>query len=241
ESGNATAVEVFFREMGRRGFDPDIVTYNVVVDALCKKRRIDDAFDLVEVMKRKECRPNIWTYTTLIHGLGIVRKKNQAYEVFAELKRNGFEPDTAVYNALISCFCKAGDVDGGLRLMKKMEKESVGCDNVTYHTLLSAFRDLGKKEEVCELFGIMMARDHLLKASTAVILMKFFCNSGLNNMAFKLWDYVVKKGCCPHGHVSNLFITELCYSGKLQEAHDCFREILEKGLHPYRQSFDILQ
>ncbi|GLJ43024.1 hypothetical protein SUGI_0892920 [Cryptomeria japonica] len=241
ESGNAVAVEVFFREMQRRGFDPDIVTYNIVVDALCKKRRIDDAFELVEVIKRKGCRPNIWTYTTLIHGLGIVKNKNRACELFAELKSSGFEPDTALYNALICCFCKAGDVKWGLRSMKEMEKEGVGCDNVTYHTLLSALTNLRKEDGVCELFGRMVARDHVLTSATAIMLMKFFCSSGLHDKAFQLWDYVLRKGCCPHGHVSNLLITELCYRGKLEEAYNCFAEILGKGLHPYKQSFDILQ
>lgn len=241
ESGNAVATEIFFREMIRRGFSPNIVTYNILIDALCKGSRVHDALELLEVMKKNHCCPDIRTYTTLIHGLGIVRDIDRARKLFDEMIINGHGPDTTAYNALISCFCKSGRVKDGLILMKEMEEKGVGCDNMTYHTILYAFQELQNEEEVCELFVRMISQDWVPRVSTAVMLMKFFCSSGLHDMAIKLWNYVIKKGSCPHGHVSNMLITELCYSGKLHEAYSCFKEILEKGLHPYRQSVTVLQ
>eukprot|EP01018_Ginkgo_biloba_P039626 Gb_12874 [translate_table: standard] len=241
ESCNATAAEIFFRDMIRRGCNPDAVTYNILIDALCKDRRIDNAFELVDVMKRRGCNLTIRTYTTLIHGLGIVRNVERARQVFVEITMNGFEPDTAAYNALISCFCKAGRVEDGLKLMDEMGSKGLCCDDMTYHTVFSAFLNLNKEEEVCELFTKMVAGDCVPKVSTATKLMKFFCSSGRHDMAFDLWNYVIQKGSCPHGHVSDLLITELCYSGKLQEAYDCCREIIEKGRHPYWQSYNMLQ
>lgn len=72
EAGDVTAVELFYHEMVQRGFKPNSITYNIRIDAYCKKGCFGDALRLLEEMEQVNCFPTLETITTLIHGAGIV-------------------------------------------------------------------------------------------------------------------------------------------------------------------------
>eukprot|EP00252_Welwitschia_mirabilis_P021699 TRINITY_DN5637_c0_g1_i1.p1 TRINITY_DN5637_c0_g1~~TRINITY_DN5637_c0_g1_i1.p1 ORF type:complete len:509 (+),score=53.71 TRINITY_DN5637_c0_g1_i1:39-1565(+) len=241
ESGRSVAAEIFFRDIQRRGFKPSVVTYNTLVDALCKDKRVKDAMEVVKSMKQNQCDPDIKTYTTLIHGWGLLRNSVEAKKVFDEMKSFGLQPDIAAFNAIINSFCNEGLVDSALQVMEGMEERGVPFDNRTFHFLYSALIRTKNSRSLRKLFEKMIGVGHLPKAVTVILLLKYFFESGQDDMAMSFWNYVREKGCSPHGHAINVFVAGLCYSGKLQEAYDCCSELVEKGIRPHKRTFDILK
>lgn len=67
ESGDITAVELFYHEMVRRGFKPNSVTYNIRIDVYCKKGRVGDALRLLEEMELAGRVINELIKLTIIH------------------------------------------------------------------------------------------------------------------------------------------------------------------------------
>ncbi|GMH00740.1 hypothetical protein Nepgr_002579 [Nepenthes gracilis] len=55
-----------FRMMLFKGFAPDIVTYNCLIDGCCKTYRIGRALELFEDMNKRSCAPNRVTYNSFI-------------------------------------------------------------------------------------------------------------------------------------------------------------------------------
>ncbi|KAL0363934.1 UNVERIFIED_CONTAM: Pentatricopeptide repeat-containing protein, partial [Sesamum angustifolium] len=135
ESGDVTAVELFYHEMIRRGFKPNNVTNSIRIDAYCKKGHFGDALRLFEAMELANCAPSLETITTLIHGAGVARNITKAKQLFEDIPKRSLQPDTAAYNALLSSLIRSKDVISATALMDEMEKRNIEHDNVTYHTM----------------------------------------------------------------------------------------------------------
>ncbi|XP_043718646.1 pentatricopeptide repeat-containing protein At3g61360 isoform X3 [Telopea speciosissima] len=227
ESGDVTSVELFYHEMVRRGFKPNVVTYNIRIDAYCKKGCFGDGLRLLEEMERVNCFPTIETITTLIHGAGIARNLSRARQLFEEIPLRNLRPDIGVYNALIATFIRARDVESAIGLMDEMEE-------------LGLKRSDGL-EGVCKMYQRLVERNFVPKMRTVVMLMKFFCENRRPDLGLDLWGYLVERGCCPHGHALDLLVTGLCSHGRGEEAYECSKQVLERGRHLSEGGFHMLE
>uniref|UniRef100_A0A5B7B523 Pentatricopeptide repeat-containing protein n=1 Tax=Davidia involucrata TaxID=16924 RepID=A0A5B7B523_DAVIN len=241
ESGDTTAVELFYHEMVRRGFKPNGVTYNIRIDAYCKKGCFGDGLRLVQEMERICCMPTLETITTLIHGAGIARNTTKARQLFNEISMRNLRPDIGAYNALMSSLIRSRDVKSAAGLMDEMEKKSIGHDNVTYHTMFLGLMKTTGIDGVSELYQKMIERNFVPKTRTVVMLMKFFCENSRLDLGLNLWEYLVERGHCPHGHALDLLVTALCSRGRVQEAFECSKQMLERGRHMSEAVFRLLE
>lgn len=242
ESGDVTSVELFYHEMVKRGFSPDCVTYNVRIDAYCKKGRFGDALRLLEEMESGGFVPTIETITTLIHGAGLVKNTGKAWRLFNEIPLRNLVADTGAYNALVTVLVRNKDVESAVSLMDEMiGKKHVEPDSVTYHTLFLGLMRSRGIEGVSELYLKMTGRKFVPKARTVVMLMKYFCQNFRLDLGLSLWNYLVEKGYCPHAHALDLLVTGLCSRGLVLEAFRCSKQVLERGRHMSAAAFLMLE
>lgn len=231
ESGDITSVELFFHEMVKRGFKPNNVTYSIRIDAYCKKGCFDDGLRLLEEMERVNCLATLETITTLIHGAGIARNVTRAWELFNNLSTRMLYPDVGAYNAMISVLVKCRQVDSAVNLMNEMIEKDMTPDGITYHTLFHGLMKSDGIEAVRGLYEKMVLQNFVPDTRTAVMLMKFFCGNRHVDLGLNLWDYLMEKGSCPHDHALALLVTSLCSHGRVQEAFECAKQMLNRGRH----------
>ncbi|KAF5931696.1 hypothetical protein HYC85_027867 [Camellia sinensis] len=159
ESGDVTAVELFYHEMVRRGFKPNNVTYNIRIDAYCKKGCFGDGLRLLTEMEGVNCLPTIETITTLIHGAGVAQNIAKARELFEEIPMRNLRADTGAYNALLSSLVRCRDMESATGLMDEMEEKGIGHDNITYHTMFFGLMKSKNLDSVSELFDKMTKKN----------------------------------------------------------------------------------
>ncbi|XP_057982544.1 pentatricopeptide repeat-containing protein At3g61360-like isoform X2 [Malania oleifera] len=241
ELGDVTAVELFYHEMVRRGFKPNNVTYNIRIDAYCKRGCFGDGLRLLEEMERVNCLPTLETITTLIHGAGVARNILKAQQLFEEIPRKNLKPDVGAYNALISSLIRFKDVKSAVGLMDDMEEKNIGFDSVTYHTMFFGLMKLNGIDGVLDLYYKMTGSNFMPKTRTVVMLMKLFCENRRLDLGLNLWCYLMGRGYCPHGHALDLLVTGLCSHGRVQEAFECSRQTLDRGRHISEAAFRMLQ
>ncbi|KAK6792274.1 hypothetical protein RDI58_011355 [Solanum bulbocastanum] len=241
ESGDITAVELFYHEMVKRGFKLNSVTYCIRIDAYCKKGRLGDALKLLEEMDRVNCLPTVETITTLIHGAGIARNISKAKELFNELFKRNLQPDTGAFNALLSSLIKSRDVKSAAVLMDEMVEKNIEFDNLTYHTMFWGLIRSNDVGGVIDLYERMVDKSFLPKARTVVMLMKFFCENQRVDLGLSLWNYLMNKGHCPHCHSLEILVTGLCSRGRVEEAFECSEQMLKKGRHMSELVFQMLK
>ncbi|CAL5191230.1 unnamed protein product [Lathyrus oleraceus] len=241
ESGDVTSVELFYHEMVKRGFSPDSVTYNIRIDAYCKKGRFGDGLCLLEEMESKKFVPSVETITTLIHGAGLVQNTGKAWQLFNEIPLRNLVVDSCAYNALITTLVRNKDVVSALSLMDEMIEKQIEPDGVTYHTMFLGLMRSRGIEGVSELYLKMTQRKFVPKTRTVVLLMKYFCQNRQLDLSLSLWNYLVEKGHCPHAHALDLLVTALCSRGLVQEAFLCSKQTLERGRYMSSTAFLMLE
>uniref|UniRef100_A0A7C9ABV8 Pentacotripeptide-repeat region of PRORP domain-containing protein n=1 Tax=Opuntia streptacantha TaxID=393608 RepID=A0A7C9ABV8_OPUST len=100
-----------FRLMLFKGFVPDIVTYNSLIDGCCKTYRIDRALELFEDMKKRGCTPNRVTYDSFIRYYSVVNEIDKAIEMLRSMQGiNHGMPTTSSYTPIIHALCESGRV-----------------------------------------------------------------------------------------------------------------------------------
>ncbi|KAK1430906.1 hypothetical protein QVD17_14014 [Tagetes erecta] len=241
EAGDVTSVELFYHEMIRRGFKPDVVTYNIRIDCYCKKGRFLDGLRLLEEMEQVNCFPTLKTITTLIHGAGIAKNTNKARQIFDELPKRKLLPDSGAYNALMTAYIRSGDVKAATRLMDEMEENNLLHDTVTFHTMFLGLMKSNGIDGVLELYNKMIDRNFVPKTPTVLMLMSFFCKKRKLDEAFGFWNYLIESGYCPHSHAMDVLLKSLCSHGREEQAFECSVQILEKGRQLSNNSFRVLE
>nr|UPT48477.1 pentatricopeptide repeat protein AaPPR144 [Agave angustifolia]UPT49828.1 pentatricopeptide repeat protein AaPPR1574 [Agave angustifolia] len=99
-----------FRHILFEGFEPDVVTYNCLIDGLCKTYRIEHARQLFDEMVLKGCLPNRVTNNSFVRYYSVVNEVGKAIEMMkmVVLCRHGV-PSCSSYTSVIH-LCEAGRV-----------------------------------------------------------------------------------------------------------------------------------
>ncbi|XLU58242.1 hypothetical protein S245_052890, partial [Arachis hypogaea] len=73
--------------------DPNIFTYNILIDGLCKSGRLIDAKEIFQDLSVKGYRPNVRTYNIMINGLCKEGLFEEALALLSKMEGNGCLPD----------------------------------------------------------------------------------------------------------------------------------------------------
>ncbi|CAN6679340.1 unnamed protein product [Malus baccata var. baccata] len=100
-----------FRNMLFRGFVPDVVTYNSLINGCCKTYRIERALELFEDMNKRGCTPNRVTYDSFIRYYAAVNEIDKAVEMLWKMQnlKHGM-PTSSSYTPIIHALCEAGRI-----------------------------------------------------------------------------------------------------------------------------------
>ncbi|XP_058075169.1 pentatricopeptide repeat-containing protein At1g77405 [Magnolia sinica] len=97
-----------FRDMLFKGFVPDVVTFNCLIDGLCKTYRIGRALELFDDMLQKGLTPNRVTYNSFIRYYSAVNEIDKAIVMMSSMRsRNHGIPTSSSYTPIIHALCEA--------------------------------------------------------------------------------------------------------------------------------------
>ncbi|XP_004292714.1 PREDICTED: pentatricopeptide repeat-containing protein At1g77405 [Fragaria vesca subsp. vesca] len=98
-----------FRNMVFRGFVPDVVTYNALINGCCKNYRIERALELFEDMMKRDCTPNRVTYDSFIRYYAAVNEIDKAVDMLRRMQdMNHGLATSSSYTPIIHALCEAG-------------------------------------------------------------------------------------------------------------------------------------
>ncbi|GJV11861.1 pentatricopeptide repeat-containing protein [Tanacetum coccineum] len=95
------AEKVFMKIKGLK-FEPDLDTYNSMINGYARVRKMGDVERLVAEMKRRNIEPDLVTYYPMVNGYVLVKKMEDV---------GGIELDLFTYVTMIKGYVKADSVD----------------------------------------------------------------------------------------------------------------------------------
>ncbi|XP_021770042.1 pentatricopeptide repeat-containing protein At2g31400, chloroplastic-like [Chenopodium quinoa] len=219
-------------EMGIRGIDQDVFTYNTLLDVICKVGKMDLAFDIMSEMTAKNVMPNVVTYSTVIDGFAKAGRLEDALGMFEEMKCAGIALDRVCYNALLSIFLKLGRFKDALNVCKEMESCGIRKDVVTYNALLGGFGKQGKYDEVRQVFDQMRRVRVLPNVLTYSTLIDVYSKGGLYREALEVFKEFKQAGLKADVVLYSGLIDTLCKNGFVKSAVLLLDEMTKEGIRP---------
>lgn len=221
-------MNLLMKEMKEKNIQPDVVTYGILINHLCKIRRVDEAIEVLEKMKVDaeenggiSVEPDVVLYNTLIDGLCKVGRQEEALVLMEKMKsEDGCSPTTSTYNTIMDGFCKVGEIDRSFELFNQMNNEGVIPNVITYNTLIDGMCKCGRVSSALQLLNEMLRTGMKANATTYTVLITAFCNVNNIEKAMKLFDQMLESGTISDATVYHSLISGLSQAGRMDDA--CF-------------------
>ncbi|KAL4349951.1 hypothetical protein S245_032828 [Arachis hypogaea] len=130
-----------WNEMIDKGFKPDVVAHNIMLEGLLRCKKKSDAIKLFEIMKAKDrgCQPDAALYTCLITGFGRQRRMDLISDLLKTMRKRGCPPDGKTYNALIKVMTSQHMPDDAMRIYKMMIQSGIKPTIHTYNMIMKSY------------------------------------------------------------------------------------------------------
>ncbi|GFP84309.1 pentatricopeptide repeat-containing protein at1g77405 [Phtheirospermum japonicum] len=134
-----------FRLMLFKGFNPDVVTYNCLINGCCKTNRIGRALELFDEMSERGCAPNRVTYDSFIRYYSAVNEVDLAIGMLRRMKeRKHGVPSTSSYTPIVHGLCEVGRVVEAVGFVAEMVEVGSVPREYTYKLVCEALELEGK-------------------------------------------------------------------------------------------------
>ncbi|KAG7653119.1 Pentatricopeptide repeat [Arabidopsis suecica] len=141
---------MLFEAMGTEGEQPNVVTYNVMINAYCKLRILKEARKL-----RTKWKSRGWF---LIHiltrrsysGEFISGNVDEATRLFDEMCSKGLVQNVVRYTTMISGLSKAGQSNESFELYGEMKKKGYKIEDRVYTALVQSLHSAETKSNLFE-------------------------------------------------------------------------------------------
>ncbi|CAN4095532.1 unnamed protein product [Withania somnifera] len=227
----------FLEEMLEKRIDPSVVTYNVLLNGICRRASLhpDGRFDKVirdaekvfDEMIERGVEPDVTSYSILLHVYSRAHKPELSLEKLRIMRRKGICPNIVTYTSVIKCLCSCGRLEDAELLLEQMVSNGFkGRKDVD-----GALRLYGKMKQ-----GSLWSPS----VSTFNILLGMLLKLGRIGLARDIWDDMKNSGVAPDLDSYTLLIHGFCEKQNWKPACEFFMEMIEKGFLPQKVTFETL-
>merc|ERR1719333_468731 len=190
-----------YEEMREQEIQPNMITYNTILNAFAKGGAMQRVPALLEDMKAivPPIEPDIVTYSTIVKGFCNCGSLDRALKVVKDMKSNGkYAPDEVMYNSLLSGCAKEHRPDEALQLLSDMKKSGVAPSNYTLSMLVKL---MGRCKRLNQAFVMLddISKEYDLKINVQVYtcLIQGCFNAGQPGKAIALHEKIIREGLHP--------------------------------------------
>ncbi|PHT58521.1 Pentatricopeptide repeat-containing protein, mitochondrial [Capsicum baccatum] len=241
----------FLGEMLDKGIDPNVVSYNVLLNGICRRAslHLDGRFDKVireaekvfEEMTERGVEPDVTSYSILLHVYSRAHKPELSLEKLRIMRHTGICPNIVTYTSVIKCLCSCGMLEDAELLLEQMVSNGVTPTSTTYNCFFKEFKGRKDVDGALRLYK-KMKQNSLCSPSVCTfnILLGMLLKLGRIGMARDIWDDMKDSGAGPDLDSYTLLIHGFCEKQKWKTACEFFMEMIEKGFLPHKVTFETL-
>ncbi|TKY63083.1 Pentatricopeptide repeat-containing protein mitochondrial [Spatholobus suberectus] len=218
-----------FDDLQALGLEKNTESMNLLLDALCKERFVEQAREIFLELKQ-HIAPNAHTFNIFIHGWCKVCRVDEAHWTIQEMKGYGCRPCVISYSTIIQCYCQEGNFGRVYELLDEMQAQGCSPNVITYTTVMCALAKAEKFEEALEVPKRM--RSSGCRPDT------LFCNSfiytlgragRLDDAAYVFKVEMPKAGVVPNTSTYNSMISMFCHYAQEKRAFEILKEMENSG------------
>ncbi|PKA49706.1 Pentatricopeptide repeat-containing protein [Apostasia shenzhenica] len=244
-AGKPDSAVRLFLSLHHHGCRQDTNSFNILLDVLCKTRRVRKAASLFRSLNGR-FRADAVTYNILADGWCRVKRTAAALDVLKEMVDSGLEPTLTTHNILLKGFFRSGQVNEGwdffLQMKRRGKKDDSCCrpDVISYTTVVHGLGLAGQTEKARKVFDEMIAHGCLPSVATYNALIQVLCKKNEIHSALKVFDEMLSRGYTPNVTTYNVVIRGLCHAGEMERAMGFMEAMRSEGSEPTVQTYNLV-
>lgn len=241
----------FLRDMIDSGIEPNLVTFNVLLDGICRRaslhpeerlqRTLVNAEKVFDEMRERGIDPDVNSYSIVLHVYSRAHKPQLTLDKLKEMKEKGIYPTVATYTSVMKCLCSCGRLEEAEMLLCEMVRNGVSPSPTTYNCFFKEYK--GRKDAAAALrLYRMMKDDRLCQPSTLTynLLLQMFLKWDQIETMIEIWEDLRGTATGPDLDSYTVLIHGLCQKQRWRQACHYFVEMIERGLLPQKATFETL-
>ncbi|XP_050377317.1 pentatricopeptide repeat-containing protein At4g30825, chloroplastic [Argentina anserina] len=140
-------ISEMFDQMLQRGFVPNTITFNVMLDVYGKAKLLKKAKKLFLMAQKWDLVDTI-SYNTIIAAYGRNKDFKSMSSTIREMQFKGFSVSLEVYNSMLNAYGKESQMEQFRSVLQRMKKTSCDSDHHTYNIMLNIYGEQGWIDEV---------------------------------------------------------------------------------------------
>ncbi|KAF9581879.1 hypothetical protein BGW38_000941 [Lunasporangiospora selenospora] len=149
--GNVNNVEETMRLMEELGIEPDLETFDYLMEAYYFAGNLEKAQGVIETMLKSSLVPTISAFNSLLKIHVKQRDLTGAFKVFEALKEH-HRPNTEVFTTLVRGCLRAGEFDLGWKVFNQMQVSGATPSESTYSLMIHACAKTDQVEKALDIF-----------------------------------------------------------------------------------------
>ncbi|KAH0455290.1 hypothetical protein IEQ34_015322 [Dendrobium chrysotoxum] len=189
--------------------EPNRISYNILINALCERDLLDDALNTLDLMEEREIKPDLVTFNTLLNAFyskGMILK---ADEIWQRMTENGIQPDVRSFNAKIRAFAWQGQILEAMEVLEELRRVGLEPDTLTFNALIKGYCRQGNLDEAKRIYKQMGKKGCFPDRHTLRELIPKLCGGGEVDLALNICIKAIDNGFVVDVGIIQVMIDEL--------------------------------
>lgn len=210
-------VSRIFDEMLQRGFSPNTITINVMLNVYGKSKLFIKAKRLFW-MAQKRGLVDVISYNTIIAAYGQNKKLKNMSSTVRKMQFKGFSVSLEAYNCMLDAYGKDKQMEIFRSVLQRMKESNCASDHYTYNIMINIYGEQGWIAEVTGVLSELKERGLGLDLCSYNTLIKAYGIAGMVEDAVHLVKEMRENGIEPDKITYINLITTLQKNDKFLEA-----------------------
>ena len=214
----------------RVAVQPDAYSFNIMINAYARARRVEQASRMLVEMRRANCTPDAITYSTLIKAYVSTAQMSRAFGLLEDMAKMQMLDATA-FNTVLAGLARRKQWRQAKELLSQMEdEEGVDPDLMSYSHGITACVRARRVDEAKKMFRTMQDRGIVANRQVYSTLMAGFGASGALNEAQALFKLMQERRVSPNEFTMSSLIEAYLKAGYAADALKIQQRLPEMGL-----------
>ncbi|OIV94588.1 hypothetical protein TanjilG_31551 [Lupinus angustifolius] len=219
-------VQRVFNELPKDlSIEPDLVSYNTVLKALCELGSFDSALSLIGEIEKKELKPDLITFNTILDKLYSKGRFEDGEKIWSQMGVKNVEPNIRSYNARLLGLTLEKKTNEAIEFFEEIKKRGVKPDIFSINALIKGFVSEGNLDEAKKWYSEIANSSYDPDKTTFATLVPFLCEKGELKTAIEVCKEIFNIRCFVDASLLQLVVDKLVSEAMISEA----KEIVELG------------
>ncbi|CAN6926198.1 unnamed protein product, partial [Brassica oleracea] len=212
------AMKVFKELPEKLGITPDLVTYNTMIKAVCRKGSMEDILSILEEVERNGLEPDMITFNTLLEEFYRRDLFAEGDRIWDLMKSKDLVPNIRSYNSRVRGLTRNKKFADAVELTGVMRAEGISPDVHTYNAFITGYRGDNNIEEALKWYDEMKENGLVPDTVTYCLLIPLVCKKGDLDRAVEMSEEAIRHKVLSRPNMYKPVIDGLVGEGKIDKA-----------------------